>query len=95
MRTPQAVKDAAKDLAEEYQTKYWHIGPYKGYEVYTLRFLEPVYIGLPEIYLYKEGKKVKTMCGEEVFEIMDEAAKNTRERRKAARKNKVISKPVE
>lgn len=86
MRTPQAVKDAAKFLTDAYPTKYDHVGVYKGYEVYTLRFIgEPPIIGYPEIYMYKEGKRVKTMCGPEVFPILDAAAKNTRERRKAAR----------
>ena len=85
MRTPQEVKDAAKELADMYPTKYWHIGQYNGYEVYTLRFLEPVIIGLPEVYLYKEGEEVITVFGDNVFEIMDEAARSTRERRKAAK----------
>lgn len=85
MRTPQAVKDAARELTEMYKTKYVHLGQYKGYEVYTLRFLETAFIGLPEVYLYKEGKKVKTIWGEDVFEVMDATKKNTRERRKAAR----------
>jgi len=91
MRTPQEVKDAAKELTDMFPTKYWHIGQYNGYEVYTLRFLEPVLIGLPEIYLYKEGEKVKTVFGEQVFEIMDAAARFTRERRKAARNSKTPS----
>jgi hypothetical protein len=92
MRTPQAVKDAAKFLTDGYATKYSHLGQYNGYEVYTLRFLEEVCIGLPEIYLYKEGEDVITLQGYEVFDIMDEAIKGTRARRKAAReaKNKQI-----
>lgn len=92
MRTPQAVKEAAKSLTDEYATKYYHIGPYKGYEVYTLRFLEEVFIGYPEIYLYKEGEDVICLRGDMVFDISREAEKNTRERRKAAReaKNKEI-----
>lgn len=85
MRTPQAVKDAAKFLTDMYATKYYHIGPYNGYEVYTLLFLEEVFIGYPEIYLYKEGEDVICLQGEMVFDIMREAEKNTRERRKAAR----------
>ena len=88
MRTPQAVKDAAKELTEMYETKFVHLGQYKGYEVYTLHFLESVCIGLPEAYLYKEGERVKTVWGEEVFQIMDEAVRNTKERRKAARQEK-------
>lgn len=88
MRTPQAVKDAAKSLTDEYATKYNHLGQYNGYEVFTLRFLEEVFIGFPEIYLYKEGEEVITLCGHEVFDIMDEAVRNTRARRKAARQAK-------
>ena len=88
MRTPQAVKDAAKYLTDSYATKYNHLGQYNGYEVYTLRFLEEVCIGLPEIYLYKEDEEVICLQGSEVFEIMDEAVKNTRARRKAAREAK-------
>lgn len=88
MRTPQAVKEAAKFLTDSFATKYYHIGPYKGYEVYTLHFLEEVFIGYPEIYLYKEGEDVICLQGEMVFDIMREAEKNTRERRKAAREAK-------
>ena len=85
MRTPQAVKDAAKSLTDRFATKYSHLGQYNGYEVYTLCFLEVVSIGLPEIYLYKEGEEVITLNGYEVFDIMHEAIKGTRARRKAAR----------
>lgn len=92
MRTPQAVKDAAKFLTDSYKTQYSHLGQYNGYEVYTLRFLEEVIIGLPEVYLYKEGEEVITVFGENAFEIIDEAVKYTRARRKAARqeKNRII-----
>ena len=91
MRTPQAVKDAAKFLTDCYAAKYNHLGQYNGYEVYTLYFFEeeaPL-IGLPEIYLYKEGEEVITLHGFEVFGIMDEAVRNTRERRRAARQAKI------
>lgn len=83
MRTPQAVKDAAKDLTDMYPAKYAHLGQYMGYEVFTLRFLEPVVIGLPEVYLYKEGKRVKTIWGEKVFEVMEEARRSKINRRKS------------
>ena len=85
MKTPQAVKDAAKFLTDMYLTSYYHVGEYNGYEVYTLRFKEEVCIGLPEVYLYKEGEEVIIIGGHESFAILDAAAKNTRERRKAAR----------
>ena len=92
MRTPQAIKDAAKFLTDDFATKYNHLGQYNGYEVYTLQFLEEVVIGFPWVFLYKEGEEVITLCGFEVFDIMDEAVRNTRARRKAAReaKNKEI-----
>ena len=78
MRTPDAVKEAAKDRASCYsRVGYAHLGPYQGYEVYTLRVFDelPLPIGLPEIYLFKEGLDVITVCGHDVFEIMDEATK--------------------
>lgn len=84
MRTPQAVKDEAKFLTECYQTKFVHLGQYNGYEVYTLRFLEEVCIGYPWAFLYKEGEDVIAISDELVFDIMDEAERNTRARRKAA-----------
>lgn len=94
MKTPQAVKDEAKFLTECYQTKFVHLGQYNGYEVYTVRFLEgeELTIGFPWAFLYKEGEEVIAISDELVFSIMDEAKKNTRERRKAAReaKNKQI-----
>ena len=92
MRTPQAIKDAAKFLTDDFATKYNHLGQYNGYEVYTLQFLEEVCLGFPEIYLYKEGEEVITLQGFEVFDIMDAAVRHTQERRKAARlaKNKEI-----
>lgn len=88
MRTPDAVKEAAKDRASCYsRVGYAHLGPYQGYEVYTLRVFDelPLPIGLPEVYLFKEGLDVITVCGHDVFEIMRIAAKNTRDRRKATR----------
>ena len=88
MKTPQAVKEVAKFLTDSYKTQYSHLGQYNGYEVYTLRFLEHVIIGLPEVYLYKEGEDVITVFGENAFEIIDEAVRNTRARRKAARQAK-------
>ena len=88
MRAPDAVKESAKDRASCYsRVGYAHLGPYQGYEVYTLRVFDelPLPIGLPEVYLFKEGLDVITVYGHDVFEIMDEATKATRERRKAAR----------
>ena len=88
MRTPDAVKEAAKDRASCYsRVGYAHLGPYQGYEVYTLRVFDelPLPIGLPEVYLFKEGLDVITVCSPEVFEIMDEATKASRARWKAAR----------
>ena len=86
MKTPQVVKDAAKYLTDMFPATYYHIGEYEGYEVYTLNFKEPVIIGFPEVYLYKEGEEVISIRDEELpFHIMKVAARNTRERRKAAR----------
>ena len=85
MRTPQAVIDATKALTVEYASKFYHIGHYNGYEIYTLRFLEEIIIGLPEIYLYKEGEDVITVQGHEAIIITREAERNTGERRRAAR----------
>lgn len=90
MKTPQAVKDEAKFLTDMYPATYNHLGVYDGYEVYTLNFKgEPPLIGLPTAFLYKEGEEVLTINGMEVFDIMDAAAKYTRERRKAAREAKM------
>ena len=90
MKTPQAVKDAAKYLTDSFPATYNHIGEYEGYEVYTLNFKDPVpTIGFPEVYLYKEGEDVIAIRHESIpFQIMKVAAKNTRERRKAARLEK-------
>lgn len=86
MRTPQSVKNAAKFLTDDYDTKYCHLGQYNGYEVYTLEFLEFVCIGYPWVFLYKDGEDVISINEPPfVFDIMDEARRNTRERRKAAR----------
>lgn len=92
MRTPEAVKDAAIDRASCYsRVGYAHLGPYQDYEVYTLRVFDelPLPVGLPEVYLFKEGLDVITVCGPKVFEIMDEATKAARARRKAARLEKM------
>lgn len=58
MRTPQAVKEAAKFLTDDCATKYRHVGQYNGYEVYTIDFLEDVTIGFPWVFLYKEVEDV-------------------------------------
>ena len=79
MRTPQAVKTAAKELADKYPSKFWHVGEYRGFEVFTLCFLEPV-ADLPEIYLYKKGREVITLYGEQVYEIIEAAEKNKKQR---------------
>ena len=85
MRTLQAVKDEAQFFLEE-GAKLYHIGEYNGYEVYEVGFPDGIPTGYPIIYLYKEGKPVFEFQYEvDVFEIMRIAAKNTRERRKAAR----------
>ena len=81
MRTPLAVKKAAKFLTDDFATKYCHLGQYNGYEVYTLEFLEDVTIGFPWVFLYKEGEDVISLNDERfVFDIIE-----TAERRKAAR----------
>ena len=86
MKTPQAVKDAAKFLTEDCATKYRHVGQYNGYEVYTIDFLEEVTIGFPWVFLYKEGEDVIELNDiDYVFDIIRTAERNTRERRKAAR----------
>ena len=89
MRTPQAVKDAAKFLTDMFPAKYCHLGQYDGYEVYTLDFIgdEPI-IGLPWVFLWKEGEEVITISNPVVFDIIDEANRSTRARRKAAREAK-------
>ena len=94
MRTPQAVKDAAKFFLEE-GDKLFHIGDYNGYEVYQVVFPEGECTGYPIIFMYKEDEPVlelqyeaEMFFGVSVFEIMRIAAKNTRERRKAAREAK-------
>ena len=85
MRTPQAVKDEAKEMTDEFKSRIVHLGPYNGYEAFVLEILEDVEIGFPEVYLYKEGEPVFTVCGPESFEVMNAATKATRARRKAAR----------
>ena len=88
MRTPQAVKDAASFLTDEYPSKLYHIGEYDGYEVFGVHFLGDIIlcIGFPYVFLYKEGEKVKVETGPDVFKIINAANRNTRERRKAANK---------
>lgn len=100
MRTPQAVKDAAKFFLSE-KWKLVHIGEYEGYEVYDLCANEIVNIGYPIVYLYKEGEPVleiqyngEILFGVSVFEIRRAAAKNTRDRRKAARLTKKKTPPM-
>jgi hypothetical protein len=90
MKTPQAVKDAASFLTDMYPTKLYHIGGYDGYEVFGIRFLEDPApcVGFPSVFLYKEGEKVKVVTDPDVFEIIDAAKRSTRERRKAAKKEK-------
>lgn len=93
MRTPQAIKDEAKFLTDICPTKYRHAGQYNGYEVYYIEFLEPVCIGLPWVFLYKDGEDVISLNEIDlVFDIIKTAERNTRARRKAAReaKNKQI-----
>lgn len=86
MRTPQAVKDAAKFLTDDCATKYRHLGQYNGYEVYTIDFLEDITIGFPWVFLYKEGEDVIELNDIDlVFDIIKAAERNTRERRRAAR----------
>lgn len=86
MRTPQAVKDAAKFLTDDCDTKYRHVGQYNGYEVYTIDFLEDVTIGFPWVFLYREGEDVIELNDVDlVFDIIKSAERTTRERRRAAR----------
>lgn len=87
MKTPQAVKDEAKFLTDEYPATYNHLGVYDEYEVYTLNFKgEPPLIGFPWVFLYKEGEDVVSMNDPRfVFNIIDEALRYSRARRKAAR----------
>ena len=60
MRTPDAVKEAAKDRASCYsRVGYAHLGPYQGYEVYTLRvFDELKSICSITIYVIKDSDKL-------------------------------------
>lgn len=80
MRVPQAVKDAARYLTNAYIATFVYLGSYKDYEAYTLGFLEPVFIGLPEVYLYKEGEIVVTVYDSRAFDIIKEATKNVKDR---------------
>lgn len=91
MRTPQVVKDEAKFFLDG-GAKLYHIGEYSGYDVYQVGFPPDECTGYPIVFLYKEGEPVlelqydaEMLFGVSVFEIMRIAAKNTRERRKAAR----------
>ena len=92
MRIPEVVKSEARGFIEDYDAKLKHIGEYKGYEVYFICFPEDMLTGYPIIFMYKEGEPVwelqyeaEQFFGDDVFEIMRIAAKNTRDRRKAAR----------
>ncbi len=94
MRTPQAVKDAAKFFLED-GAKLSYIGAFNGYEVYLVCPPEDMVTGLPIIYLYKEGEPVLSFQGYvgmfdnmDVFDVIRIAERDTRERRKAARQAK-------
>ena len=94
MKRPQAIKDEAKEWLE-YGARVHHIGKYKGYEVYSVDFPDGMITGYPIILLYKEGEPVlelqyeaERFFGDSVFDIMRIAAKNTRDRQKAARLEK-------
>ena len=87
MRTPQEVKEAAKGYLEEHGAKLRHVGNYNGYEVYEVCYPVDILTGFPIVFLYKEGVPVVEHYhykdGVRVFEILDTATKNARERRKA------------
>jgi len=86
MRTPQAVKDAAKSLTDEFGGHFEHLGQYKGYEAFSLHLHTKVPLGYPWVFLYKEGEEVEPVCGEEVFDIWDETDKNKKEQEQKQRK---------
>lgn len=94
MKRPQAIKDEAKEWLE-YGARVHHIGEYKEYEVYAVHFPEGMVTGYPIILMYKEGEPVlelqyeaEQFFGDSVFEIRRIAAKNARDRQKAAREAK-------
>lgn len=91
MKTPLAIKEEAKEW-REYGARVHHIGNYKGYEVYAVLFPEGMLTGYPIILMYKEEEPVlelqyeaERFFGDDVFEIKRIAAKQMRDRRKAAR----------
>lgn len=66
---PKEVIEASKELSQLYDGTLELIGNYKGSSVYSLKFKEPVTIGLPEIYLW-DGKTAKTVYGDKSLEIL-------------------------
>lgn len=70
MNIPEAVKNEARSLIEQYGDSFEYLGDYEGQEAYLYKFPDDAVTGFPFLYLYKDGE-VLEVTGPSVFGFID------------------------
>lgn len=78
MNVPQEVKNAARDLIDQYGESFDYLGNLEGQEAYLFCFPEETTIGFPVLYLFKDEQAIE-ITGPKVFDFIDLYIKDVEE----------------
>lgn len=70
-KIPSSVIKAAKPYTEQYKASVYYMGKYKGSNAYGVRFSEDLCIGLPPVFLEKEGRVTDVTGKRASFDAID------------------------
>lgn len=78
MNVPQQVKDAARDLIDQYGDSFDYLGNLEGIDYFVYRFPDDTTTGFPFVYQYGHGP-VLTITGFEALDIINLLVKDLEE----------------
>ena len=78
MNVPEAVKNEARGMIEQYGGHLEYLGDVDGQKAWLLRLPDDLTIGFPHLYLYKDGEAMH-VTGLSVFDFLGLYVKDTDE----------------